>query len=389
MATFSLHNIAGAGHSGRSCRICYTSSSQLIEWRFAGKYDFTEVVFQSNRRCPQKFSFKLKASTRPPYLSSSGFRAVGNTETEEAYPNAPTTEIAQEDEEEKQKQTCSSVEGSDSVLPENWGDAMSTDDVKILFEGRSKHNYIRVLEVSRRADHFLAGARLLLLDKPGNIHSMYYRYKILTQSYYDVFGTLPPLLPHGTLGILGMGAGTAAHILLHFWPSIDIHGWELDPMVISVGRKYFDLLQLESDNRDRLGVHIGDALEADVPGGFSGLIVDLFSQGSVIPHLQSPRTWQCLKERLKDGGRIMVNCGGKCVEAENPSRDGHSVLHETLGALAEVFPGEVFVLRLGYYKEDSSIALTGSLPDVGFWRQALPSCLRSYVGNWVPVSEFM
>ena len=69
----------------------------------------------------------------------------------------------------------------------------------------------------------------------------------------------------------------------------------------------------------RLTVHIGDALseEVRVEGGFSAILVDLFADGVVVPQLQEAATWQALKERIRPGGRMMVNCGGACVEGKN------------------------------------------------------------------------
>ncbi|XP_052180496.1 uncharacterized protein LOC127793803 [Diospyros lotus] len=263
-------------------------------------------------------------------------------------------------------------------------DGIPIDQVKTLAKFKSRHNYIRVLEVSRKADHPFAGSRLLLLDSPGNIHSISFLFHRLTTTYFDVFATLPPILPPGPLGILGFGAGSAARLILDLYPTGAIHGWELDPAVISVGREYFGLSRLEKQHPDRLFVYNGDALNAEVKDGFSGLLVDLFSKGCLVPELQDPRTWERLKRRLRSGGRMMVNVGGSCVEAEDSSRDGKVIMEETLAALREVFPGEVFVLSLGHGKEDSSIALTGELPDVELWKKALPKALRFYADMWTP-----
>ena len=52
-------------------------------------------------------------------------------------------------------------------------------------------------------------------------------------------------------------------------------------------------------------MHIGNALAsgATIEGGFAGLIVDIFSDGAVIPALQLPETWQHLQARLRPGGK--------------------------------------------------------------------------------------
>ncbi|KAL7602973.1 uncharacterized protein LOC111907022 isoform X1 [Lactuca sativa] len=263
-------------------------------------------------------------------------------------------------------------------------DGIPINLVKTLAQFKSRHNFIRVLEVSRKSDHPFAGSRLLLLDAPGNIHSISFLLKLLTGTYFDVFATFPPILPPGPLGILGFGAGSAAKLILELYPQGVIHGWELDPAVVGVGREYFGLAKLERQYPDRLFIYVGNALSANVDSGFSGLMVDLFSKGCLIPELQDPDTWMKMKKKLREGGRIMVNVGGSCVEAEDSRRDGKVIMEETLKAMEKVFPGEVRVLNLGSRKDDSSIAVTGGLPDLDLWKENLPKSLRFYVDMWKP-----
>lgn len=189
------------------------------------------------------------------------------------------------------------------------------------------------------------------------------------------------------MGILGFGAGSAARLILELYPQVVIHGWELDPSVIAVGREYFGLSKLEKQYQDRLFIYVGDAFKATARGGFSGILVDLFCNGSLVPKLQDPNTWVKLKKCLRKGGRIMVNVGGSCVEAEDSRRDGKAVMEDTLKAMHPVFPGKLFVLSLGNMKEDSSVALTGAWPDVDAWKKALPGSLMGYVDMWAPYSS--
>lgn len=263
-------------------------------------------------------------------------------------------------------------------------DGIPIEDVKIIAKFKTRYNYIRVLEVSRRADHPFAGSRLLLLDSPGNIHSISFFFKSITHTYFDVFATLPPVLPPGPVGILGFGAGSTARLMLELYPELIIHGWELDPSVVAVGREYFGLGKLEKEYPNRLYIYIGNALKASIKNGFSGILVDLFSKGSLIPELQDPETWRKLRNSLRKGGRIMVNVGGSCVEAEDARRDGKVVMEETLKAMHMVFGDKLFVLSLGNRKDDSSLALTGELPDLDAWKKALPRSLKGYVDMWTP-----
>ncbi|XP_057804287.1 uncharacterized protein LOC131019713 [Salvia miltiorrhiza] len=263
-------------------------------------------------------------------------------------------------------------------------DGIPIEHVKTLVKFKSRHNYIRVIQVSRAADHPLAGSRLLLLDAPGNIHSISYIFKSLTNAYFDVFATLPPILPPGPLAILGFGAGSAARLILELYPEAAIRGWELDPSVLAVAREYFGLEKLEKKYSERLKIYTGNALNLGEKEKFAGILIDLFSKGCVIPELQDAATWEKLRRRLSEGGRMMVNVGGSCVEPEDIRRDGSVIMEETLRAMYEVFPGEVFVLSLDNRKDDSAVAMTGRLPDAGEWRKKLPRPVKFYVDMWQP-----
>lgn len=152
--------------------------------------------------------------------------------------------------------------------------------------------------------------------------------------------------------------------------------------MISVGREFFGLSKLEKLYPDRLFVYIGNALQASTKDGFSGILVDLFCDGCLIPELQDPNTWVKLKRELRKGGRIMVNVGGSCVEAEDSRKDGTLLMEETLKAMSRVFPGQLSVLTLG--NGDSSVALTGGSPNIDAWRNSLPKDLRFYAEMWRP-----
>jgi hypothetical protein len=275
----------------------------------------------------------------------------------------------------------------------NPGAHTLSDELQLVADVRSPHNHIRVADVSpRAAAHPLAGARLLLLDGPGNIHSLSFPSRPhcpLTATYFDAFATLPPLLPRPSLAVLGFGAGSAARALLHFFPDVSVHGWELDPAVLAVARDFFGLAKLEEGHSARLFIHVGDALEVDAPpGGFGGALVDLFANGSVIPELQQADTWRRLGGMVAPGGKMMVNCGGGCVEAEEEGRDGEAVKDATLQAMAVAF-GEDMVSVMEV--DESWVAMTGPLitapEEAAAWKGRLPPELQHFVDIWKPYNE--
>eukprot|EP00850_Spirogloea_muscicola_P012708 SM000083S22755 [mRNA] locus=s83:286685:291924:+ [translate_table: standard] len=330
-------------------------------------------------------------------------------------------------------------------------------DITRLAHVQTPFNDIQVIEYRRSAHHSLAGATP----------------HVWTASYYDLFVTLPPILPglticqfrsplngnpahhnqsgkheaaclaamphngarllctdtetsaltEGPLAILGLGAGTGARVIQSEWPEVDMHAWELDPEVVAVARRHFDLGDLEHPEHracysgfmkdaaaakpstgsscptqdgkklGRLVVHVGDALadDAALEGGFAGIIVDLFAKGVVIPPLQEASTWRAIKAKLRPGGRVLANIGGACVLPETgDSAGGQVIMTKTLAAMGEVFPGQLWRIDLEENGEASNtMALTGPAIDFRSWRAAVPPIAEDTLQYWerVPVSH--
>ncbi|PPS05658.1 hypothetical protein GOBAR_AA14996 [Gossypium barbadense] len=168
--------------------------------------------------------------------------------------------------------------------------------------------------------------------------------------HHDEFVSLPPIVPEGPIAIYGLGGGTAAHLMLDVWPSLQLEGWEIDEILIDKAREYFGLSNLEkcNDVGGQLQVHIDDAFshEQHRPSGYAGIIIDLFSDGKVLSQLQEVEIWLELSDRLMPGGRLMVNCGGVSESSldgkvQHPSIDDIWMQNTTIKALAEAFPGQV------------------------------------------------
>ncbi|KAK9078980.1 hypothetical protein SSX86_000649 [Deinandra increscens subsp. villosa] len=227
---------------------------------------------------------------------------------------------------------------------------------------------------------------MLLLDSTHNIHSVLMKgqQEAWTGSYWDEFASLPAIIPEGPIAILGLGGGTAAHLMLTLWPSLQLHGWEIDDILIDKAREHFGLSDLEKHTEcgGVLNVHIGDALSASttISGGYAGIVIDLFSGGEVLPQLQEVETWLQLYDKLMPNGRLMVNCGGG-------STCGHDGLSEweknsTLKTLCKAFPGQVNWKKMPKSEGDNYLGFTGPLPDLTVWAAALPDRLGSSVVQW-------
>ncbi|XAR47990.1 Spermidine synthase [Bertholletia excelsa] len=229
-------------------------------------------------------------------------------------------------------------------------------------------------------------SRMLLLDSSHNVHSIFNKGEKWTGAYWDEFASLPAVVPQGPIAILGLGGGTAAHLMLDLWPSLQLEGWEIDEILIYKAREYLGLSDLEKHTSvgGILCVHIGDAFSplVNIPGGYAGIVIDLFSNGKVLPQLEEVATWLELSEKLMPHGRLMVNCGA--ANEGTSVADGTWIQNSTIKALCQAFPGQVNWKKLTKAEGENFLALTGPLPDLTAWSAVLPDRLSSAVKQWAP-----
>ncbi|XP_048333869.2 uncharacterized protein LOC107421997 isoform X1 [Ziziphus jujuba] len=280
--------------------------------------------------------------------------------------------------------------------PQNQED----EDFQVLTATRSHYNDIVILDTPK--------SRVLLLDSSHNVHSILYKHQKWTGSYWDEFASLPAIVPQGPIAILGLGGGTAAHLMLELWPALQLEGWEIDQILIDKARVYFGLSDLEKHTQAGgvLNIHIGDAFSpsVNISGGYAerkarfnvavqtkmaSIIVDLFSGGKVLPQLEEVTTWSELYNLLMPNGRFMVNCGGTSGATDsigNPdsSTNETCVQNSTIKALSKAFPGQTNWKKMAETNGENYLALTGPLPDLVSWSTMVPDPLCSSVLQWRP-----
>ncbi|KAM6582765.1 hypothetical protein CsatB_009767 [Cannabis sativa] len=248
------------------------------------------------------------------------------------------------------------------------------EEYQVLTSIKSNYNDIMILDTAK--------SRVLLLDSSYNVHSILYKHQKWTNSYWDEFASLPPIIPKGPIAILGLGGGTAAHLMLDLWPELQLEGWEIDQILIDKAREHFALSDLEKHTNAGgiLTVHVGDAFSPsiNVSGRYAGVIVDLFSNGEVLAQLQEVTTWSNLNNWLMPGGRIMVNCGGPSAPSENVLWMQNS----TIKALSIAFPEQISWKKMGKENGANYLALTGPIPDLESWSTMVPEPLSNSVRQW-------
>jgi predicted membrane-bound spermidine synthase len=140
--------------------------------------------------------------------------------------------------------------------------------------------------------------------------------------------------------VLGFGAGTVDRVMRGALPEgLEPHvtGIEIDPAVVELGRRFFDLEEGPS-----LVVH-GDAdarfALRGLAGPFDEVVLDAYAnQVEIPPHLSTTEFFAEVRERLAPGGWLVANVGG--FGFDDP------VVRGMAETVAHAFEREVLVLRV-------------------------------------------
>jgi spermidine synthase len=202
------------------------------------------------------------------------------------------------------------------------GTVKATDGERVLFEGETEEQYIRVIEEED-------GERELELNEGQAVHSLYRPGSYLTDGVWDGYLVLPFAArsdPPARMAILGNAAGTTARAYGHYFPETEIDGVEIDAELTELGERFFDL------RNANLEVFHEDARPwlDDSDGGYDVIMVDAYRQPYIPFYLATREFFELARDRLAPGGAVIVNAG-------HP--EGNDDLETVLGAtLADVFP---------------------------------------------------
>jgi spermidine synthase len=171
----------------------------------------------------------------------------------------------------------------------------------VLFEGESAYQFVQVRKLSD-------GSRSLFLNEGWARHSVWWPHRVLTGDYWDQFLLAPPL--HGPgfrdFAMIGYAGGTVGREYGVFWPSVNVLGIEIDPLVTQVGRRY---LGLGSNPRVKVATADGRVYLETHDRRFDGIFLDAFRQPYIPFYLTTQEFWSLASSRLDAGGMAMANTG--------------------------------------------------------------------------------
>jgi spermidine synthase len=174
-------------------------------------------------------------------------------------------------------------------------------NAKQIYETESAYNYIEVIQSN--------GYTILRLNEGQGEHSIYKPDTLEYNGPWDQFlaspyfyaDRKPPDIKR--VAIVGLAAGTTARQMTAVYGNIPIDGYELDPRIVEVGRKYFDM------NMPNLKVILGDGrLNLERSGyQYDIIAVDAYRPPYIPPHMTTQEFFEICASHLTDHGVLTIN----------------------------------------------------------------------------------
>jgi spermidine synthase len=191
-----------------------------------------------------------------------------------------------------------------------------------VYETESAYNYIQVQQID--------GYTMLRLNDGEGIHSIYNPNTLNYGGPWEQFLVGPYFYSNAqpadvhSIAIIGLAAGTTARQAAAVYGPIQIDGYELDPKIIDVGKKYFD------EDLPNLVVHIGDGrwnLEQS-RNKYDIIAVDAYRPPYIPPHMTTQEFYQICYDHLSEHGVLTINVGS--VPGDRRLIDGLATTMATL-----------------------------------------------------------
>ncbi|NTV36992.1 MAG: fused MFS/spermidine synthase, partial [Anaerolineaceae bacterium] len=176
--------------------------------------------------------------------------------------------------------------------------------IGMIYEKESAYNYIQVLEN--------AEFRTLRLNEGQGMHSVYHptilNYhgpweQVLAAPFFNRPNVDP--LAIKSMAIVGLAAGTTARQAAIVYPGIQIDGFEIDPVIVDIGRKYFGM----TDPNLNVIVQDGRWGLDHSPKQYQVISVDAYRPPYIPAHMVTQEFFQMVFDHLTNDGVMVINVG--------------------------------------------------------------------------------
>ena len=195
-----------------------------------------------------------------------------------------------------------------------------------IYESDSEYGYIQVVEKDD-------GEHDLILNEGQAVHSVYKPGVLQTGGPWDYF-SLAPLYgnreytgqkPSRVL-IIGLAGGTVARQLTAAYGPIPIDGVEIDPRIIDVGRRYFDMNEPNLNAVVADGRYFLDTTDQQ----YDIIAIDAYRQPYIPFQLTTKEFFLQCRQHLTESGVVVVNAGR--------APGDYRLVDAVTGTLLSVFP---------------------------------------------------
>ncbi|MEA2636627.1 MAG: hypothetical protein QOH92_3394 [Chloroflexota bacterium] len=215
-----------------------------------------------------------------------------------------------------------------------------------VFETESAYNYIQVVKSGTETQ--------LLLDEGSAVHSIYDPTSLYTHGYWDDVLLAPYFgsgrVP-GRVALVGLAGGTVARQFTAIDGPIPIDGVELDPKIVDVGRRFFQM----TEPNLHITVADGRYWMATQAGRYDVILVDAYRQPYIPFYLTTREFFESARAHLQPDGVLAINVGR--TPTDNRLVDALS------GTLNAVFPN-VFTIETNQRFTNTVIYATSSAATV-------------------------
>jgi spermidine synthase len=165
----------------------------------------------------------------------------------------------------------------------------------VVYEGESPYNYLQVRKI---------GDTTRLLANQGAVWSKTIEGSIFTGGYWD-YHLVSTAFSNDTeqILIIGLGAGTTAQSFSAAFPNIYIDGVEIDPLVVEIGRQYFNMAM---PNLDPI-IMDGRVFVKTTQNKYDIIILDVYRDIYIPYHMATIEFFREIESVLKPGGVLSIN----------------------------------------------------------------------------------
>lgn len=202
----------------------------------------------------------------------------------------------------------------------------------LLYETESAYNYIQVIERN--------GYTYLRLNEGQGIHSVYHPQENFYGGPWEMMLAAPLFArsdfePQAvkSMAIVGLAAGTTAHQAAKVYPNMLIDGIEIDPKIVDVGYRYFDM------DLPNLNVIVQDGrwALAHLSKQYQIISIDAYRPPYIPAHLTTQEFFTIVADHLTDDGVAVINVGR--------SPEDRRLIEALASTMQTVFPS-VYVVDL-------------------------------------------